>query len=246
MSETTRRTFLRQSGAAMAGAAFVRMPVHTGSDEIRFCVIGCGGRGAGAANQIMNTKGKTKLVAVHDAFRHKAEGAVKSLTERHPGKVDVTPDRIFTGLDGYKACIDSGVDLVVIATPPGFKPQQFEYAVNAGKHIFMEKPVASDAPGCRRVLDANDIAKDKSLMVAVGLQRRHEEKYLDCVKRLQDGAIGDINLMRVYWNGGGIWYRDRSAEQSEMAFQVNNWYHFIWASGDQICEQHIHNIDVGC
>ena len=135
---------------------------------------------------------------------------------------------------------------MVIATPPGFKPQQFEYAISKGKDVFMEKPVASDAPGVRRVLAAAKVAKENSQMVGIGLQRRHEERYKDCVKRLQDGVIGDINLLRVYWNGGGIWYRNREPGMTEMQFQVNNWYHFIWASGDQSCEQHIHNLDVGC
>ena len=249
-SKPTRRTFLRQSSSIAAGTALgiSSLPsVHAGgSDEIRVALIGCGGRGTGAADQIMKTKGNTKLVAVADAFPHKAASTLSRLKKKHGDKVDVSQDQIFTGLDGFKAAIDSAVDLVVIATPPGFKPQQFEYAVDRGKHVFMEKPVASDAAGVRRVLRANEIAKQKSLMVGVGLQRRHEERYKDCIKRLQDGAIGDINLLRVYWNGRGIWYRDRTPEQTEMAFQVNNWYHFIWASGDQICEQHIHNLGVGC
>ena len=152
------------------------------------------------------------------------------------------------GFDAYKNAIDSvdDLDLVIIATPPGFKPQQFEYAVNQGKHIFMEKPVASDAPGVRRVLDSVAESKKKNLMVGIGLQRRHENQYKETIARIHDGAIGDIICQRVYWNGGGIWYRNRTADQTEMGFQTNNWYHFNWLSGDQICEQHIHNLDVGC
>ncbi len=248
-SRTTRRTFLRQSGTAVAGAAALGagFPVHVrGSDEIRFAVIGCGGRGTGAADQIRSTKAATRQVALADPIAGRMEECTRQLAERHGGKVDVAQERAFGGLQGYKAAIDAGVDLVVIATPPGFKPQQFEYAVASGVHVFMEKPVATDAPGVRRVLAANEIAVQKSLLVAVGLQRRHEAKYVDCVKRLQDGAIGDIPLLRVYWNGSGIWYRDREPGMTEMQFQVNNWYHFIWTCGDQICEQHIHNIDVGC
>ena len=246
---TTRRTFLSQSGAILAVPALqsVRPAFHAaGSDEIRIALIGCGGRGTGAIAQLFHTKGATRLIAVADPFPGNARRAIEGLSRQFKDKVDVPDDRIFTELDGYQGAIDSGVDLVVIATPPGFKPQQFEYAVKQGKHVFMEKPVAVDAPGVRRVLAANEIAKQKNLMVGIGLQRRHEQKYVDCVARLHEGAIGDINLLRVYWNGGGIWYRNREPGMTEMQFQVNNWYHFIWLSGDQICEQHIHNIDVGC
>lgn len=221
--------------------------VHVaGCDEIKVALVGCGGRGTGAVAEIFNTSGNTRLIAVADAFREKGEQAVASLKEHAEAKVDVTPERIFAGLDAYKHAIDSDCDLVVIATPPGFKPQQFEYAVQKDKHIFMEKPVATDAPGIRRVLAAVQESKRKKLMVGIGLQRRHEPKYMETMKRVHDGAIGDVILSRVYWNGGGIWYRNRSPNQSEMAFQCNNWYHFNWICGDQIVEQHIHNLDVGC
>lgn len=249
-NEASRRTFIKGTSIAAAGAAVAGSISNTahaaGSDVIRFVVIGCGGRGTGAADNIMNTKGNVKLVAVADAFGNKADGAITRLAKRHKGKVDVPADRIFTGLDGYKAAIDVDCDLVVIATPPGFKPQQFEYAVNKGRHIFMEKPVASDSAGIRRVLAAVEESKKKDLMVGIGLQRRHEPKYMETVQRIHDGAIGDVIAQRVYWNGGGIWYRNRTDEQTEMGFQCNNWYHFNWLCGDQICEQHIHNLDVGC
>jgi myo-inositol 2-dehydrogenase/D-chiro-inositol 1-dehydrogenase len=258
-TQPSRRNFLKTSTAAATGVAVasqIARSVHAaGSDEIRFVVIGCGGRGSGAAANIMNTKGNVKLVAVADAFGKKGSDAVALLQKKYGDKVDVPEDRIFTGLDGYKQAIDVDCDLVVIATPPAFKPQQFEYAVNKGRHIFMEKPVASDATGVKRVLASVEESKKKNLMVGIGLQRRHEPQYMETVERLHDGAIGDIIALRVYWNGGGIWYRDRNAvknllppgkDVSEMAFQCNNWYHFNWLSGDQICEQHIHNLDVGC
>lgn len=248
--ETSRRTFLKTSTAAAAGAtltsAIARTAHAQGSDEIKFVLIGCGGRGLGATQNIMSTKGNVKLVAAADPFVDKAADDLDRLAKQHKEKIDVPRERIFGGLDGYKKAIDVEADLVVIATPPGFKPQQFEYAVNKGRHIFMEKPVASDATGVRRVLDAVEESKKKNLMVGIGLQRRHEPKYMETIDRLHNGAIGDIINLRVYWNGGGIWYRNRTPEQTEMAFQVNNWYHFNWLSGDQICEQHIHNLDVGC
>lgn len=243
-----RRTFIKGTSAAIAGTALVRsLPrnVHAaGSDQIRFCLVGCGGRGKGAAAQIFNTKGNTKLVAVADAFEKFSRSAVEELKQHAADKVDVPDEQIFGGLDAYKNAIDTDCDLVVIATPPGFKPQQFEYAVDRGKHVFMEKPVATDAPGVRRVLKSVEDSKTKKLMVAIGLQRRHEPRYIETIKRIHEGAIGDVILQRVYWNSGGVWYRHREADQSEMEFQVHNWYHFNWLSGDQICEQHIHNLDV--
>jgi len=248
--DSSRRLFLKNSSTIAAGAAILGASARTvhaaGSDEIKFAVVGCGGRGSGAAQQIMNTKGNVKLVAVADSFEQNATGMLKSLSKPYKDKIDVPEDRVFTGLDAYKKAIDTECDLVVIATPPGFKPQQFEYAVNKGKHIFCEKPVATDAPGVRRFLDSVEESKKKNLMVAIGLQRRHEPCYMETIKRIHDGAIGDVICQRVYWNGGGIWYRNRTADQTEMAFQTNNWYHFNWLSGDQICEQHIHNLDVGC
>ncbi len=246
----SRRNFMKQSTIVAAGAAISASIARTahaaGSDEIKFVVIGCGGRGSGAAENIMNTKGNVKLVAVADAFANKAEYAVNRLGKQHKEKVDVPADQIFSGLDAYKKAIDVECDLVVIATPPGFKPQQFEYAIAKNRHVFMEKPVASDAIGVQRVLAAVEESKKKNRMVGIGLQRRHEPQYIETIKRIHDGAIGDVIAQRVYWNGGGIWYRNREEGMSEMAFQTNNWYHFNWLSGDQICEQHIHNLDVGC
>lgn len=248
-SSASRRTFLKGSsvlaGTALGTAAIPH--VHAASDDtIRFAVIGCGGRGSGAADNIMKTKGNVKMVAVADAFESKAQYAIKRLASKHGEKVDVPEDQVFSGLDAYKQAIDVECDLVVIATPPGFKPQQFEYAVNKGRHIFMEKPVASDATGVKRVLKSVEESKKKNLMVGIGLQRRHEPRYIETIQRIHDGAIGDVISQQVYWNGNGIWYRNPEPGQSEMAFQTNNWYHFNWLSGDQICEQHIHNLDVGC
>lgn len=253
-NERNRRNFLKTSTAAAAGAALTSTIARTahaaGSDEIKFVLIGCGGRGLGASENIMKTKGNVKLVAAADPFVDKAAGRLELLAKKQKGvykdKIDVTPEKIFGGLDGYKKAIDFDCDLVVIATPPGYKPQQFEYAVNKGRHIFMEKPVASDAVGVRRVLASVEESKKKNLMVGIGLQRRHEPQYMETIDRIHNGAIGDIITMRVYWNGNGIWYRVREEGMTEMEFQTNNWYHFNWLSGDQICEQHIHNLDVGC
>jgi predicted dehydrogenase len=178
-----------------------------------------------------------------DAFDDRMQASLRGLS-RYGDKVDVPKDRQFTGFDAYKHVLESDIDLVLIATPPGFRPLHFEAAVNAGKHIFMEKPVAVDAAGVRRVLATAKTSKDKNLLVQVGLQRRHEPRYRETIQRLQDGMIGDINLTRVYWNGAGVWTRPRKPEQTEMEYQMRNWYYFNWLCGDHIVEQHIHNLDV--
>ncbi|MDA1180306.1 MAG: Gfo/Idh/MocA family oxidoreductase, partial [Planctomycetota bacterium] len=207
-------------------------------------LIGCGGRGTGAAAHAMNTNGPIKLHAVADAFANKITAGLRGLGSEYKDKIDVPQERQFAGLDGYKQVLASDVDVVILATPPGFRPVHFEAAVQAGKHIFMEKPVAVDPAGVRRVIAANRIAKEKNLAVAVGLQRRHEPRYQETIKRLQDGMIGDINFTRAYWNGAGVWVRSRKPNESEMDYQLRNWYYFNWLCGDHIVEQHIHNLDV--
>lgn len=246
----SRRDFLKTSTTAAAGASLVSslsavQAAHTSYDEtVRLGMIGCGGRCTGAAGQAMNTDGPTKLVAMCDAFDDRLQGSLKTLQRKHNDKVDVPKERQFVGFDGYKALLDSDIDLVLIATPPGFRPIHFEAAVNAGKHIFAEKPVAVDPAGIRRFLAAVQKSKEKDLLVQIGLQRRHEPAYMETIKRLQDGAIGDIVAARAYWNGGGVWTRNRQPGQTEMEYQMRNWYYFNWLCGDHIVEQHIHNLDV--
>ena len=185
-----------------------------------------------------------------DAFADQLDDSLNNITAQfrsRPERVSVDDEHKFVGFDAYKNVLDSDADLVILATPPGFRPIHFEAAVNAGKHIFMEKPVAVDMPGVRQVLAAVEIARTKNLAVGVGLQRHHQYEYLETMKRLQDGAIGDIVDMRVYWNSGGVWDPRRSREQckTEMEYQMRNWYYYVWLCGDHIVEQHIHNLDVG-
>ena len=247
--QSTRRQFVKSSaavGSALALGSTFSTAYAQGGDTIKVALVGCGGRGTGAVAQLFRTKGNVKLVAVADALQNKAEGAVKNLKKQNAEKVLADDATTFHGMDAYKKAIDVDCDVVVIATPPGFKPQQFEYAVNKGRHIFCEKPVASDAAGVRRFLAAVEVSKKKNLMVGIGLQRRHETHYKNMIEEIHGGAIGEILNTRVYWNGGGIWFRNRADGMTDMQYQCNNWYHFIWACGDQICEQHIHNLDVGC
>jgi myo-inositol 2-dehydrogenase/D-chiro-inositol 1-dehydrogenase len=248
----SRRDFLKGStaavvGGALAGSLSIARSAHAaGDDEIKIALIGCGGRGTGAANQALSTAGKVKLIAMADVYQDRLDGSYKTLAKQEnlKDKIDVPQERKFVGFDAYQKALDAGPDLVILATPPGFRPIHFEAAVKANKHIFMEKPVATDAPGVRRVLKAAEESVQKRLAVGVGLQRRHEAKYLETIKRLQDGAIGDIIATRVYWNGSTPWVRSREPGQSEMDYQMRNWYYFTWICGDHIVEQHIHNMDV--
>jgi len=240
----TRRTFISTGGAAaVAALSTSRFAFAQASDTLKIALIGCGGRGSGAANQALNVPG-TKLVAMADAFKDRLDGALNNLKNAHPNSVDVPADRQFVGLDAFKNAI-SLADVVILATPPGFRPFHFEEAVKQGKNVFAEKPVATDAPGVRRFLAAAEEAKRKNLKVGIGLQRHHQPGYLETIQRLHDGAIGDIHTLRVYWNDGGVWVNPRKPGQSEMEFQMRNWYYFNWLCGDHICEQHIHNLDVG-
>jgi predicted dehydrogenase len=186
-----------------------------------------------------------QLVAIADAFQDRLQSCLEHVTKNAAeGRVDVPPERRFVGFDAYEKAIGSDVDLVILATPPGFRPIHFEHAVQSGKHVFMEKPVAVDAPGIRQVLAAAQVARDKNLKVGVGLQRHHSKKYQETIQRIHDGAIGDIVLLRAYWDGAGVWVRPRTPEMTEMEYQMRNWYYFNWLCGDHIVEQHIHNLDV--
>ena len=253
----SRRDFLKASTAAAAGIALAggfnlaRSAHAAGSDVIKVALIGCGGRGSGAIQDCLAADPGVRVLAVADAFENRAKGAARMLREKHADRSDLPDDRVFAGLDAYQKAIDCGVDMIVTATPPGFRPLVYSAAVKAGKHVFMEKPCCVDAPGFRTLMEANNLADSKALKVGVGFQRRHTPQYVETIKRIHDGAIGSLVLLRAYWNGGGIWNRRRAElaktlgrEPTEMEYQVHNWYHFCWLSGDNICEQHIHNLDV--
>jgi predicted dehydrogenase len=247
-SAISRRDVLRAAGstAAVASATLGMRGVHADNpsgETLKVGLIGAGGRGRGAIVQTLSVPGSNvKLTAIADAFKGGIDGTMRALNEMQD-KVDCPEDRRYDGLDGYKRVIDAS-DLVILATPPGFRPFQFDAAVQAGKHVFMEKPVCVDSYGARRVLEAARLADEKKLKVVVGLQRRYQTNYREALDKVREGMIGDIIGGQVYWNGSGIWFRDREPNQTEMQYQVNNWYHFNWLSGDHICEQHVHNIDI--
>jgi len=244
----TRRGFLKTAGAASAAVAATglgaRLAYAAGSDRLRVGLIGCGGRGTGAAQDCLNAAPGMELVALGDLFKDRLDGARSALSKLGPEKYKVTPDKCFVGFDAYQKVIASGVDYVILATPPGFRPIHFKAAIEAGKHVFMEKPVGVDPVGIRMVLEAGALADQKKLCVVAGTQRRHQLSYVETVKRLRDGAIGEIVAGRCHWNQGELWVVDRNAGMGDMEWQIRNWLYFTWLSGDHIVEQHVHNIDV--
>jgi len=250
--EMNRRNFVKSSALAASGMVMAPMAANASlfnssvNDEIKIGLVGCGGRGTGAAVQALSTSQNVKLVAMCDAFEDRLESSLENILKQEsldPKRIDVKKRNRFTGFEGYKNVIDQ-VDVIILATPPGFRPMHFEYAIDKGKHVFMEKPLATDAPGVRQVLAAAKKAKEKKLNVIVGLQRHYKTSYRELMKRIHDGAIGDIVAAQAYWNSGGVWVRERQAGQTEMEYQMRNWYYFNWLCGDHITEQHIHNIDV--
>jgi predicted dehydrogenase len=248
-----RRDFVKQgsmlAGAIAAAPLISNANFFSGSDDvIKVAVIGCGGRGTGAAVQALMSKQNVKIVAMADAFKDRLDECYKNVAGElanagagTKGTLDVPEERKFVGFDGYLKAIPLA-DVVILATPPGFRPIHFEEAVKQGKHIFMEKPVATDPAGVQRVLAAAKIAKQKKLNVVVGLQRHYQDSYRALF--VKKDMIGDITSMQAWWNNDGVWTRPRKAGQTEMEYQMRNWYYFVWLCGDHITEQHIHNLDV--
>ena len=242
----SRRDFIKVTAAAgTLAAAGLRAPgVHAaGSDEIRVGLIGCGGRGTGAVANVMDSAKGVRLIAVGDAFADRIEGARKRWTDLDKG-IAVPDENCFVGLDAYEKVIASDVNYIILATPPAFRPTHLKAAVAAGKNIFTEKPVAVDASGIRQVLAAAEEAESKGLGIGAGTQRRHQKGYIEVMKRVHDGAIGDLVSARAYWNQGGLWNKGRERGWSDLEWQIRNWLYFTWLSGDHIVEQHVHNLDV--
>lgn len=247
----SRRKFCKATALASGGILASTLPTNVsafvgGSDTLKVALVGCGGRGTGAAIQALSTDIPVQLVSMADAFQDRLDSSLENILKEFPDdkdKVKVPEKHRFVGFEAYKAAVDQA-DVVILTTPPGFRPLHFEYAVNNGKHVFMEKPVATDVPGVRRVLKAAQLAKEKNLNVVVGLQRHYQTSYLNMYKKLKEGAAGDITAGQVYWNSAGVWVKERQANQSELEYQMRNWYYYVWLCGDHILEQHIHNIDV--
>ena len=246
----SRRAFVQTTAMATGALLSVPMGVHgmarvNGNQKLKLALVGCGGRGSGAAVQALTADENVELVAMADAFGDRIERSLKGIQEHFDGdkKIDVKEKNRFVGFDAYKKAIDQA-DVVILTTPPGFRPYHFEYAILNDKHVFMEKPLATDPVGIRKVLATAKIAKAKKLNVVVGLQRHYESKYIEIKKRIDAGMIGKIRGGQVYWNDAGVWTKERKPGQTELEYQMRNWYYFNWLCGDHILEQHIHNIDV--
>jgi predicted dehydrogenase len=246
-TSVTRRGFVKTAAAASLAATF---PGNfglfaAGSDAIKIGLIGCGGRGTGAALDCLNAAKGIEVVALGDLVPDRIESSLAKLTKEFPDRIKVPVDRRFTGFDNYlKVCACPDVNLIVTAAPPGFRPLHLKAAIEAGKHVFMEKPVAVDPVGVRSVIASSDLARRKNLAIVAGTQRRHQRSYLEMMKRIQDGQIGDIVAAQCYWNMGELWVKERLPNMTEMEWQCRNWLYFSWLSGDHIVEQHVHNIDV--
>lgn len=239
------------TGAGVAGiaAAVLGQVAHAqGSDRLKVAMLGCGGRGNGAIENCLDADPGVEIIALADLFEDQVKGtrARFQKNEKYKDRIKVNDDHMYWGFDCHEKIAQCEADLIMMATVPAFRGRQLMAAIKAGKHVFTEKPVATDVAGCKEVMEAAKLAQEKGLAIVAGTQRRHQGGYVETMKRIHDGAIGELVGGQCYWYGGGIWFKDvpRDSKMSELEWQCHNWYHFAWLSGDQICEQHIHNIDV--
>ncbi len=266
MTDLSRRTFLKKTSAGLTAATAAGLAASTsaqgaphagGSDKIRVGVVGTGGRGTGACMDIAEAHPSVEIYAMYDLFHDRVMESYKRLKtgeDRGSGvnfrrgipkeQFNVTKDRIFSDWDGFDALLDSGIDVIILATPPGFRPYHTRKAVEKGIHLFIEKPVAVDPAGVRHFMESVEMAEKKGIYILTGTQRRHDPSWKDTIARIHEGAIGDIKGGSIYWMGSELWHRGSNPRWSDMEYQCRNWYYFNWLSGDHIVEQHLHNVDV--
>jgi len=250
-TDPTRRTILTTGSTAACALALPGTALGAAGgaasrrDEIRVGLVGCGGRGSGAASQALRADPRARLVAMGDAFSDRIAQSMKGLqsAEDVKDRIDVPAERMFTGLDCHEKVMAAGIDVVVLASPPYFRPMQMEAAVKNGLHVFCEKPVAVDAPGVRRVLAASEEAKKKGLNVVSGLCYRYHDGRRATMAEVHNGRIGEITSMNVNYITGELWHRGDNPNWTEMEKQCRNWLYYTWLSGDHIAEQHIHSLD---
>lgn len=244
----SRRDFLKTSsavaGGALASGLLIPRGVHAADSQVlKVGLIGCGGRGTGAAVNALTADPQTQITAMADMFADRLQSSLSNLQRAQGSRIDVPRERQFVGFDGYQQLLASNVDVVILATPPHFRPRHLKAAIDSGKHVFCEKPVAVDAPGVRSVLETVEDAKKKNLAIVSGLCYRYDLAKREVIKRIHDGAIGDIRAMHVSYNTGTLWHHGRKPEWSEMEYQLRNWLYFTWLSGDFNVEQHVHSLD---
>ncbi len=247
-NSTTRREFLKTS-ALVAAAVSATLPVErsahaAGSDALKIGLIGCGGRGAGAVGSALAVEPTARLTAVADAFLDRTQFSRGALNAQLGDRIAVDDDHCFGGFDGYRKLLDSGVDVVILAETPHFRPMHIEACIDAGVHVFAEKPMAVDAPGVRRVLAAAEKAQRQNLSLVSGFETRYSQSAREIVQRIHDGEIGELVAVHTTYNTGPLWHRGRKPEWTEMEFQLRNWYYFTWLSGDHLVEQHVHYNDL--
>ena len=246
----SRRDFLKTGSAALGAAALGSLAIGrsahaAGDDVLRVGLIGCGGRGAGAAVNAMNADKGARLVAMADAFEDRLTSSAARLKKAKPDQVAVDDDHRFVGLDAYQKLLDSGVDVVILTSTPHFRSRHLKAAIAAGVHVFCEKPVAVDGPGYRSILASTEEATKKKLCIVSGLCWRYHPAVQETMKRVLDGAIGEIMAIQETYLTGALWFRQRTPEQTELEYQLRNWYNFHWLSGDHNVEQHVHSLDKG-
>lgn len=247
----SRREFVKKTSSALVatGLGFNILSSQNrsftpNSETLRVGLIGCGGRGTGAAYQATMAEDNVIVTAMADIFRDRLDSSYDNLMNENPEKIQVDEDHKFVGFDGYKKVLESDVDVVILTTPPSFRPGHLEASIAAGKHIFCEKPVAVDAPGIRRVIASAKEAKEKGLALMSGFCWRHDSPKVDTYNRLLDGAIGDIHTIYNTYNTGALWFHERKPEWSDLEFSLRNWLYYNWMSGDHIAEQAVHSLDL--
>lgn len=246
--KTNRRIFLKSTGAVVLGStlpfAVGAKPAGLKANTLKVGLIGCGGRGTGAAAQALSADDDVVLTAMGDVFSDQLEASYANLLEEKPDKVKVDKAHKFIGFDAYQKVIDSGVDVVILTTPPGFRPQHLMAAVDAGKHTFCEKPVAVDAPGVRMVIEAAKKAKARNLNLVSGFTFRYDNPKRALFQKVLDGAIGEVTTVSSTRNGGDLWYKPRESKWTDMEYQLRNWYYQNWLSGDYLVEMIVHSLDM--
>lgn len=250
LSNTDRRAFLKKTGIVLLGSSLAYQAGALGAmtslkdSVLKVGLVGCGGRGTGAAAQALKADPNVIITAMGDVFEDRLDEAYDALLKMEGDRVKVDKKNKFIGFDAYQKVIDSGVDVVLLTTPPGFRPDQLTAAVKAGKHVFCEKPVAVDAPGVRKVLEAAKLAKEKNLSVVSGFCFRYDFPNRATFGKVLNGDVGEIKAVSTFRNGGELWYFDRQPDWTQMTYQMRNWYYYNWLSGDFITEQSVHSLDM--